>query len=544
MTRRPRVLLVLVAFGVSACSGLIADPRGDESGSPGSSGGPGTDGESCDTCVGASQTLRLTRVEYERTVRAALGDARVDGVRFDHLPSDGSNGPFSSNAFFSVDEDSVEAYRAVAEAVGQSAAADADALLACDGGTVTAACTEAFLRRLGTRFYRRPLEPAEVTAYATLFETASATGGAADGVRLSITAMLQSPFFLYRIERGLPTVRDGVNRLTDHEVATRLGYFLWKSAPDDALLAAAEAGELSTAEGVRAQARRMLDDPRADFAIMRFHTEWLGVAGVTTHSVDESRFPEFIALRDDMLAETEQFTLQVFRQSDASLATLLTAPYTIASPGLAELYGASASGGADVDLDPAQRAGVLTHASFLTAHVNDPTTAAVHRGRTIRESFLCQELPLPPPVDTIIAPDASLSTRQKLEAKTSPPSCAACHRLMNPLGFAFEHFDAIGRWRDMDGEHVIDATGEVEESDVTEPFDGAVELAGLLAESEQVHRCVARQWLRFALGRREAAADELSLEQAYEAYEASGRDLRELLVAITATPAFRHRALP
>ena len=532
---------LLLSVLLLACDGVIADPTA--SGGPsGRDGVRGPNGELlCDPCVGASEMQRLTRSEYERSIRAALGDeVALDGVRFDHLPPDGSAGPFASNAFFAVDADGVEAYRAVAELVAERAAGTAGALLACDGAGSSTECVEAFVERVGARLYRRPLDATEASTYVALFGAAASSGTEADGVRLTITAMLQSPNFLYRIERGIE-VGDGVYELSGHEMASRLAAFLWRSGPDDALLAAAASGELSTAAGIEAQARRMLEDPRADYAIVRFHLEWLGVADVTTHSVDESRFPDFPELSDDMLAETERFALHVFREGDARLEDLLTAPYTFASPELAAHYGSTPDASGRVELDPTERAGLLTHASFLTAHVNDPKTAAVHRGRTVRESLLCQELPLPPPVDTIIAPDPTLSTRQQLEQKTSPPSCAACHQLMNPLGFAFEHYDAIGEWRDMDGEHAIDATGEVAESDVPGGFDGAVELARALAQSDQVHRCMARQWMRFALARPERVADEPSIDEAFAAYEASGRDLRELIVAITTTDAFRHR---
>ena len=541
MTPALRVACALIL--AAGCDGVIADPS--------ASGGPGGDGARrgpngellCDPCVGISEMQRLTRSEYERSIRAALGDAvALDDVRFDHLPPDGSAGPFASNAFFAVDADGVEAYRAVAEAVAEQAAAAAEALLACEG-TAGTECVEAFVDRTGRRLYRRPLDATEASTYVALFDSAAASGTIADGVRLAITAMLQSPFFLYRVERGTE-VDDGLYELSGHEMAARLAAFLWRSSPDDVLLAAASAGELATAAGIEAQARRMLADPRADYAIVRFHLEWLGVADVTTHSVDESRFPEFPELSDDMLDETERFALHVFREGDARLEDLLTAPYTFASPELAAHYGSTPDAAGRVDLDPAERAGLLTHASFLAAHVNDPKTAAVHRGRTVRESLLCQELPLPPPVDTIIAPDPTLSTRQQLEQKTSPPSCAACHQLMNPLGFAFGHYDAIGGWQDTDGEHPIDATGTVAESDVPAEFDGAVELAHALSESDQVHRCITRQWMRFALARPERVDDEPSIDEAFAAYEASGRDLRELIVAITTTDAFRHRRVP
>ncbi len=528
------------AILVAGCNGFISDPGVSDP-----EGGDAPE-EACELCVGDSPTLRLTRLEYERTLRTVLGDAIVDELRLDHLPSDGTAGPFASNAFFDVNDDGVEAYRAVAESVGEIVMIHADDLLGCDGAAPD--CVDLFLTRLGTSFYRRPLDGAELTAYRALFEQAASAGTYADGVRLVITAFLQAPSFLYRIEVGVPSRRDGVRELTGYELATRLSFFLWKSGPDQALLDAAEAGLLDTPQGVESEARRLLSDPRADLTIARFHTEWLGVDDLMNHRVDDTRYPTFEDVKDDMLLETETFALHVFRTGDARLETLLTAPYSFMTPELAQHYGIDEAlepgTMSQVMLDPSERAGILTHASFITSHGNDPASAAVHRGKAIRERLLCLSLPPPPAVNTIIAPDPTLSSRQQLEQKTSPTACATCHQLMNPLGFPFEHYDVVGAFRELDGPHPIDASGTVVGTDVDGDVDGAIDLAGRLAQSEDVHRCVARQWFRFALGRSDAEQDEPSLEAAYQRYRDSGDDLRELIIAITTTDAFRLRGVP
>lgn len=535
-------LAALALPALVACNGQITDAIALGGPAGGGSARRTPTPENCEYCLGESPIPRLTRVEYERTLRAVFDDAFAEDLRFDFLPSDGRAGPFASNAFFDVDDDGVEGYRAVAEAAGDVAGARATELLGC-ASPASASCLESFLDRYGTALYRRPLRDEERAAYLAL-----ATGRSeADFVRLAITAMLQSPHFLYRIELGEPTGDPAVVKLTGYEIATRLSFFLWKSAPDEELMAAAAAGDLATAEGVEAQARRMLGDPRADYTIVRFHTDWLGITEIEHHTVNETRFPDFAAISDDMLAETEEFALHVFRDADASLSTLLTAPYSFASPELAAHYGLDApatTGISRIELDGTERAGILTQASFLTVHAHDPTTAGVHRGKAIRERFLCQTLPNPPPIDTLIAPDPSLSTRQQLEQKTSPETCTSCHRLMNPLGFTFEHYDAIGAFRTMDGTHAIDASGAAHDSDIEGPIDGAIDLANRLAASEQVHQCVARQWLRAALGRPDLPLDEQSLDAAYARYDGSGRDLRELVVALTTTDAFRFRRIP
>lgn len=526
-----RALLVLFV----ACTGDISDPAPllPDPITP----------ETCEICTGESRLARLTRSEYERSIRTAFGDVAIEGFRADRLPPDGSVGPFASNAFFAVDDDGVEAYRTVAEAIGASAALEMESLLEC-GDTPTDACIEAFVRSTGDELFRRPIRDDEVEPYVALYRSALATDTPADGFRLVVTAILQSPSFLYRVEIGVPTDDPAARRLTGYEIASRLSFFLWKQGPDRELLDAAASGELDTPEGVQTHARRMLEDPRADLALVEFHTGWLGVSTLLSHSVDDAAFPDFQILKADMLEETETFALHVFREDDATLRTLLTAPYTFASPALASFYGVegvTATGRIEL---PPTRSGVLMHAGFIASHTHDATTAGVHRGKVIREDFLCQTMPSPPPIDTVIEPNPMLSARQQLEEKTSPATCRACHELMNPIGFAFEHFDPIGRYRTMEGEFPIDASGAVNGSDIAGSIDGAAELAEGLVESETVHRCVARQWLRFALGRPVQELDARSLDHAYETYESSGRDLRELIVALTGTDAFLYRRLP
>jgi hypothetical protein len=517
---------------VASCVGRI----GDADQRPGGDSIPGDS-----LAVAPSKISRLTRIEYERTVTAIFGAELLTGVRFDNLPSDSKAGPFESNAPLDVDEDGVDGYRNVAEAIGERAGADAEALLGCEESS---ACVEGFVQDLGDKLYRRPLDAEAQAAYLKLFEAIRNSGTLSDALRVTVTAMLQSPQFLYRLELGTETSEPDVRRLTGYELAARLSFFLWKTAPDAELIAAAGAGDLDEPEGIEREARRLLTDPRADYTIGRFHLAWLGVAELEEHALDTEAFPDFEALKADMLAETEQFVVDVFHH-DAKLETLLSAPYTFASPALAAFYG-SAEPDADgkLALDTDQRLGVLTHASFLTAHAKSPKTAAIHRGKAIREQLFCQGLPAPPPVDTIIEPDPSLTTREQIEQKTAPETCAACHTLINPLGFLFENYDAIGRWRTEDNGLPVDASGGISETDVDGDLVGAVELAQALASSETVTSCVSRQWLRFALGRDDGKLDTESIELASERAHQQSGDLRELIVGLTISDAFRHRRVP
>ena len=524
----------LAAFVVLGCTGSVTTPDaiGDE---------PTT----CELCVGDSNLQRLTRLEYEGSVRGLLGDTIADDVRFDYLPPDGSSGPFKTNAFLLVDDDGVEAYRAVAEAAGNGVAANAEEVLGC-AMPADATCIDAFIDRVGATLYRRALRAEERTAYRTLYDDVSAAQTETDAVRLVVVAALQSPYFLYRVEVGEPSDDADVFRLTGAEIATRLSYFLWKAAPDRTLRAAAEAGELDTPEGIEMHARRMLEDSRAEASIVQFHLEWLGVEELETHAVAETHADTIDPLREPMHAEIEALVLEVFR-SDARLETLLTSRRATVTPDLARFYGVeppSEDATVRIELPAGERSGVLTRAGLIATHTTEAATASIHRGRLVREQFLCQAFPPPPDVDGIIAPDPTLSTREQIDEKTSPSACAGCHRLMNPLGHAFGHYDVIGGHQSMDGEHVIDATGDVADSDIDETFDGAIELSSLLARSEDVHRCVARQWMRYAIGREDRTLDRLGMNDAFERYVAADYDLRELIVAITTTDAFRYRRLP
>lgn len=497
---------------------------------------------SCVVCAGETPLLRVTRLEYETLVRGALGDEIADGLRIDYLPADANVGPFASNARSVIDESGVEAYRTLAESAGAAARGRASELLACPGAT-DEACIDAFVDRLGRALFRRELTGEDRAPYRDLFVETATTTTEADAVRMVVTAMLQSVHFLYHVEIGEPTADPLVVSLTDAEIAERLARFLWRGAPDDALLAAAREGRLGTRDEVMEEARRMLADPRADVSIGRFHTAWLGMDQLMSRTVDES--PAFADLRDDMLAETRDFSVHVFRE-DPSIATLLTATYTVGSPELAAFYGASPPD-ADglITLDGTRRAGIVTHAGFIASHTPSLDGAGVHRGKAIRTRFLCQNIPRPPPIDMVIPPDPGLSARQRLEQKTAGPSCTTCHRLMNPTGFLFEHYDRAGGWRDTDGAFAIDASGEVRDSDIEGELDGAVALAGALATSPDVERCLTMQWLRYALGREYVASEDGgSRTEAFAHYEDSGRDLRELVVAITGTDAFRRRRIP
>ncbi len=486
---------------------------------------------------------RLTRQQYQR-VTADLLKVTTTVPAVD-LPSDELIGSYVSNARSPLTELHVQQYMDAAELLASAAVAKVDALVGCSAGT--ASCARDFVVKFGERAFRRSLTDAEVNQFATLHGQIAASQTFADGIRVVIQAMLQSPQFLYRMELG-----DGsgeVVALNDRELAHRLSFFLWDGLPDSALLADATLGKLKVPGTLATHARRMLKDGKAHSVMKRFAAQWLNVSDLPGVTKDKKIYPAYTqSLMETMVEETSRFFEQVLYVDDGRLQTLLTAPYSMLSGGLHAHYGLPAPAGGTTawtktDLNPAQRAGVLTQGSVLSMHAHIDQTSPVHRGVLVRTEFLCQQLTPPPPTvdDTPPPLEAGLTTRQRLERKTAPGECAGCHRLINPVGFGLENYDGIGKYRTKEEGQTVDASGElVGTQGIDGRFTGGVELAKRLAGSIEVHQCVATQVFRFAMGRLEAAQDACSVDALRVALGPQG-DVKELMVAIASMDAFRLR---
>jgi hypothetical protein len=497
---------------------------------------------------GAAPMRRLTRTEYDNTIRDLLGDTSNPAA--DMVPEAQSLGFDDQATSLAVSKLLAEQYLDAAENIAIRATRDMPTLLKCDV-TVTGqdACAAQFIADFGARAFRRPLDEATTTRLTNLYTTAKPTFGFQSAIQLVIEAVLQSPHFLYRVEFGTTTeVSAGVVQLDDYEMASRLSFMLWNSMPDDALFAAAAAGELETADQIAAQATRMLDDPRAHDAVENFHTQWLGLDDIDTVTKDaEYVSPRWTpALIPLMKRETQAFLDYVVFQGQGDVTEMLTASYSLVDEELASFYGVRGVTGESfvkVDLDPTERAGFVTQPSIMTINAKPDTSSPILRGKFVRERLLCQPLP-PPPNNLIITPPqvtAGVSTRELYAEHSADSSCATCHHLMDPIGFGFENYDAVGAYRTTDQGLPVDASGDVYDSgDCDGPFVGAVQLAQRLAGSEDVKNCVATQWFRFAYGRGETP-NECSLVQLQGAFKASNYSIRSLLVALTQTDAFRYR---
>ena len=527
---------------LTACTGHLGDPP---------------QGEAAGVCAaiqpGKSPIRRMTRFEYNNTIRDLLGDDSEPASGF--VVEEEALGFNNQASALGVTPLLAEQYMEASEHIAARAAGHLDRLLpgwpACDPAAPgAAACADQLIRGFGARAFRRPLEPAEIQRFEDLFAWGLTERGFSTAVQLVVQAMLQSPHFLYRVELGLPDpVEADVVLLTPHEIASRLSYLLWGSMPDRALFAAADAGALETPAQIKAQALRLLEDDRAHQAVANFHRQWLELGRIETISKDAAMYPAYADdLRPLWRAETEAFLDHVVFEDEAGdVAALLTAPYSMWNAELAAFYGAPGPSGdalERVDVDPAQRAGFLTHASLLSVLAKPDQSSPVHRGKFVRERLLCQTLP-PPPNDVEIVPpevEPGVTTRERFRQHREDLACAGCHKMMDPIGLGFEHYDAIGLWRDTDQGLPVDATGEIVASrDADGPFDGAVELAHKLAASDEVRQCVVTQWFRFGYGRAEQDDDQCTLAQLNQAFAGAGYNIKALLVALTQTDAFRYR---
>jgi hypothetical protein len=489
----------------------------------------------------------LTRVEYNNTVLDLLGDAT--------RPADAFPAESAADTGFAevqrLDDVNVGAYLTAADGLAGRAVARGKAFLGCEPvGAGEDACVRSFVTAFGRRAYRRPLTGAEVDEHMTFYRGALRTTQAMptnEALATLVTGMLQSPFFLYRWELGWDArdAKSGVARLSPHHLASQLSYFLWASMPDDPLFAAADGDQLASPAAIEAQARRMLADKRAERTVASFAEQWLGTTGLSGKLRNRSTYPAWQpALARAMEEELSRFTAEVILRGDARVETLLTTTFSFANGPLAAFYGATAVTGEEFEpstLPADKRAGLLTLAAVMAAHADENEPSPILRGKFIREHVMCEKIPPPDGMIPELDPPNAAVTKKERFAAHSMGSCQGCHKLMDPIGFGFEHYDAIGAFRTMDGQFAVDSKGTISNLDgVDQPFTNGLELARLLAASPQVAGCVARQVFRYGMARMETK-DELTA--AMTRFRESKHDVRELLVALVTSPAFTHRTL-
>ncbi len=500
---------------------------------------------------GDSPIRRLTRFEYGNTVRDLLGDTTRAG---DLLPPEQKGNGFSNDAAsITTTRVLVDAYRSVAHDLATRATADAAALArltACDTTkTGEDACAAQFVAAFGARAFRRPLDAAESAAMISVYQAGRSDATYADGVAAVVEMALQSPQFLYRVEIGTPAPGTPVAKPTSYEMASRLSYLLWGSMPDVPLLDAAKMGQLDTKEQVLAKATAMLADPRSREVVRFFHDTLYGVSGLDGLQRDATFFPTYTSdLASLFRQETEHFVDDIVWNGAGDFGTLMTAPFTYLNGPLAKFYGVPGITGdafQRVPVDPARRGGVLTQASLLTMTTPGSHNNPVVRGKFIYTKLLCGEVPDPPPGLMVKEPepDPTRTTRERFIAHRTSATCAGCHVKLDSIGFGLEHFNGVGLWQDVDNGKPIDATGSVPDGDAAGTFNGGIELAGKIAKSHDARECYVGQWLDFAYGRLEQGNDACTHASLGSAFQKSGGNVKDLLLALTQTDAFLYRPL-
>jgi hypothetical protein len=503
-----------------------------------------------------STVRRLTHSQYDHTVRDLLADQIQPASSFPK--EDFISGFKNQLEGQGISPLQAEAYGKAAERIAAAAFRGGDQrglLPRSPASPADGPSAEKFVRQFGLKAFRRPLAEEEVQLYKSLcLEEAARTKNFLSGAGMVVEAMLQSPHFLFRIERGGATAQ--------HEVANRLSYFLWDTMPDDMLFAAAAKGELATKEQIETAARRMLDDPRAKASFEEFLAQWLRFDSVLSATRDRRRFREF---NGEVAAAMVEETRQLFNHlvwHDHNFMELFTANYTFVSSDLARLYGlpAPADEFSKVEYPPeSSRSGILGHGSFLVSTSKPAETSPTSRGLFVRNHFLGQEVPPPPPgVDTNlpnITESKPLTNRQRLEQHLNSEACSGCHRLIDPIGLSLEQYNAIGvfqpkmtlqfssRGDESKGrrptmiELDLDTAGYIQGLENAE-FSSPKQLGKLLAESSACQKCIVKQLFRYAFGREETERDEPVLDDLLEKFRSSGYRFKELVVALVTSDLF------
>jgi hypothetical protein len=519
-----------------------------------------------------SPIRRISRVEYDNMVRDLLGDTTQPATSF-APESEMTNGVnFQNNTYSGVSELIAQQYIQAAETLAENAVSSASGLTTLLGCTTQDdACATQFIGTFANRAFRGQLDATESSGLFQLYSTVKVQFDFATGIQAIVTAVLESPRFLYVTELGTGAASGDVVPLSQNEIAGRLALFLWRSVPDTTLVQAAAAGQLSTPAQIQAQATRMLADPKAKDALDDFTTQWMQLQATPTLGKD-TQFATWNSnpkLGEEMADETRLNLSELVLTHNDTLTTLLTSPSSYIDQDLATFYGQQLTTGVsatvhDSTLDDGQttftrtplpnRAGILTNGSVLATQAHTTLPSSVLRGKLVRENVLCDPLPPPPPK----VPPAPTSvpeggtTREAFAAHEVIPGCVTCHTFMDPIGFGFGSFDATGAYQATDANGLsgtfppVDSSGQVNPmrpGELSATFTDAVDLATQLSTATQTRECFALQELRYALSRMETPDDACSAQQIYASFSSSSYNIQALLLAVVGSDAFRYRSV-
>ncbi len=419
-------------------------------------------------------------------------------------------------------------------------------ILICDPATGTA-CVQKIISTLARRAYRRPVTAAEVAQLMHFTDLAKADGRSPEqGIQLAIQAMLVSPHFLFHIEHDAnPTDVNAVHKVTDIELANRLSYFLWSSMPDEELQALGETGKLSQATVLDAQVKRMLADPKSSAMADNFAGQWLEIRNLDSIKPDPGKFPAWgPELRDAFKTETRMFFDNMLREN-RPIGEFLNARYTYLNEFLAKYYGIDGVKGSDfrkVDLNTEERGGILSQGSVLAVSSYPSRTSVVIRGKYILTNILGTPPPPPPPDVPALdeaATGSAMSLRQQMEKHRANAVCASCHSRMDPLGFGLENYDAVGKWRVMDGKFPVDSSGVLPSG---KTFSTPLQMREVLTNMQaDFARCLTEKMLVYALGRGLKPYDKRTVSDIDEKLSGEGFGFQSLVSEVVHSLPFRER---
>ncbi len=485
---------------------------------------------------------RLSHSQYNATVRALLGDNSQPANRF---PQEDFIHGFKNQAEAQgISPLQAEAYAKAAEQLAASAFRGGDLRGLLPGEAGANECAEAFVRQFGLRAFRRPLTASELRVYVRLFlQSAGPQANRLAGAQMVVETMLQSPNFLFRVQRGTS------GTVSEYELASRLSYLLWDTMPTDELLHAAEQGRMSVPGQVEMLARQMLDDPRARIAMEEFLAQWLRFDRVLTATRDRRRYADFTTETATAMVEETRRLFNHLVWDDRNFMEFFTADYTFVNADLARLYGLSQP---ETDYALVRypvdsgRSGVLGHGSFLVATSKPSETSPTERGLFVRNQFLGQEVPPPPPgVNTAlpeITEDKPMTNRERLQIHLNSEACSSCHRLIDPIGFGFEQYNAVGGFEAQELSGSTNESGNAEVGYIrgieNSAFSTPKQLGDILANNQACQRCIVKQLFRYAFGRAETASDQPVIDDMLKQFRDSGFRFRELLIALVTSDLF------
>jgi hypothetical protein len=492
----------------------------------------------------------LTQAEYLTSIQGLLGTLKAQLT----LPDDLSVAGFISvgAANIAVGDVAVEQYETATLAATAEVFADTQrwqTLVGCQPkADLSDACVTTFIKSFGRRAFRRDLIDAEVTQWVGVAQSSALLAGtAAQGLAAATSGLLQSPNFLYRVETNKLDPSNGRLKYDGLSMANRLSYLLTGGPPSDALLTSAAAGQLDTADGVRAAATQFLTNANAVSRMAAFFSEFGAVQQVLKVTKDATLFPQYnSALQSSMYQGTQLFIQNIVLAPSADVRSFFDSPQTFADAALAPIYGVPvpASGFAQVMLPAANgRAGILGQASVIAGQSQENRTSPTRRGVFILSNLLCSTPPPPPPgVNTAVVLDPTTTARAQMIAHRATPSCNACHGLFDPMGFALEHFDPIGQYRATEHGLTIDATGTVDSIN----FDGAAALGAALRQDPRAMSCMMSSFYRDANASVEAtAADAAQIATLVQTLATDTYVWRNLVADFVVSDAFRSApALP